>query len=171
MVKNTTGGSGHKCQARKLVSKEMDKRTRIKKEDGEEYGIVTAYLGNGMCHVTLLSNVVYLCHIRGKFKGRSKKDNIVANGKWVLVGIRDYESERRDSAKKPNCDLLEVYSDVDVERLKTGPTSFEAFVKDTEHDDMFQYQQEEVSIAAPPEIQGTAEPVMLLEDVFDLDDI
>ena len=42
---------------------------------------------------------------------------MITNGKWVLVGIRDYESEKA-AGKLDNCDLLDVYSDQDKERLK-----------------------------------------------------
>jgi hypothetical protein len=42
---------------------------------------------------------------------------MITNGKWVLVGTRDYESEKA-VGKLDNCDLLDVYSDQDKERLK-----------------------------------------------------
>jgi len=70
-----------------------------------------------MCHVLCHDDKTRLCHIRGKFRGRGKRDNMITNGKWVLVGIRDYESEKA-AGKLDNCDLLDVYSDQDKERLK-----------------------------------------------------
>lgn len=122
MVKNTSGGSGHKGQARKnvIASRDSDKRTRFKSDEAEMYAIVTANLGNGMCHVMTTDGTVWLCYIRGKFRGRSKKDNIIAKEKWVLVGRRTYESCDTSPTKKSNCDLLEVYSDLDVDRLKAS---------------------------------------------------
>jgi hypothetical protein len=61
-----------------------------------------------------------LCIIRGKFRGRGKRDNIITNGKWVLVGGREFESTKSGEGKDlEKCDLLEVYSDLDKERLKT----------------------------------------------------
>jgi hypothetical protein len=60
-----------------------------------------------------------LCIIRGKFRGRGKRDNTLSNGKWVLVGGRDFEAEKTGEGKNlEKCDLLEVYSDLDKERLK-----------------------------------------------------
>ena len=120
MVKNVKGGSGHKSQARKFVTPASSKqvvKTRFAIEDGELYAQVVKYLGNGMCHVLCHDEKTRLCHIRGKFRGRGKRDNMITNGKWVLVGIRDYESEKA-AGKLDNCDLLDVYSDQDKERLK-----------------------------------------------------
>lgn len=123
MVKNTKGGSGHKSQARKFAGgsdKTASKATRFSQDEYEYYAQVVATLGNGMCHVMCKDGKKRLCHIRGKFRGRGMRDNMVKNGVWVLVGGRDYEAERtKDDKKLENCDLLEVYSDLDKERLKT----------------------------------------------------
>jgi translation initiation factor 1A len=123
MVKNTKGGSGHKSQARKFASgsgKITNKATRFSQDEYEYYAQVVATLGNGMCHVMCKDGKKRLCHIRGKFRGRGMRDNMVKNGVWVLVGGRDFEAERtKDDKKLENCDLLEVYSDLDKERLKT----------------------------------------------------
>jgi len=121
MVKNVKGGSGHKSQARKFVepAKQFAVKTRIVKEDGEMYAQVTKLLGNGMCTVLCEDNKNRLCIIRGKFRGRGRRDNMISNGKWIMVGIREYESEK--AGKLDNCDLLEVYSDLDKDRLKAQP--------------------------------------------------
>lgn len=122
MVKNTKGGSGHKSQARKFAGGSMktaNKATRFSQDEYEYYAQVVATLGNGMCHVMCKDGKKRLCHIRGKFRGRGMRDNMVKNGVWVLVGGRDFEAERtKDDKKLENCDLLEVYSDLDKERLK-----------------------------------------------------
>jgi translation initiation factor 1A len=120
MVKNVKGGSGHKGQARKFVVPASSKqvvKTRVALEDGELYAQVTKMLGNGMCHVLCQDNKTRLCFIRGKFRGRGKRDNMISNGRWILIGLRDYESEKA-GGKLDNCDLLDVYSDQDKERLK-----------------------------------------------------
>ena len=57
-----------------------------------------------------------ICTIRQKFRGRSKRDNTITVASWVLVGARDWETTKE--GKKPKCDLLEVYSNTDVEKLK-----------------------------------------------------
>jgi translation initiation factor 1A len=121
MVKNTKGGSGHKSQARKyeVSNKQSNFKTRFSEDEYEYYAQVVATLGNGMCHVVCKDGKRRLCIIRGKFRGRGKRDNIISNGKWVLVGGRDFESEKSGDGKSlEKCDLLEVYSDLDKERLK-----------------------------------------------------
>ena len=120
MVKNVKGGSSHKGQARKFVVPASSKqivKTRVALEDGELYAQVTKMLGNGFCHVLCQDNKTRLCFIRGKFRGRGKRDNMISNGRWILIGLRDYESEKA-GGKLDNCDLLDVYSDQDKERLK-----------------------------------------------------
>jgi len=89
---------------------------RIVEEEGEIYGQITKMYGNGMCDALCIDNVTRLCIIRGKFRGRGKRDNILHVGSWILAGRRDWESVKVDEKQK--CDLLEVYSDFDVERLK-----------------------------------------------------
>jgi translation initiation factor 1A len=122
MVKNTKGGSGHKSQARKYETsaKQTNLKTRFSEDEYEHYAQVVATLGNGMCHVMCKDGKKRLCIIRGKFRGRGKRDNIICNGKWVLVGGRDFEASKSGEGKDlEKCDLLEVYSDLDKERLKT----------------------------------------------------
>lgn len=121
MVKNTTGGSKTKGQARKLInvdSKTTNKMLRLSNDPLEMYAQVTKNLGNGMCTVLCTDEIVRLCHIRGKFRGRGKRDNLVSLGSWLLVGIREWEKDKDDPKKPQNCDLLEVYSDYDKEKLK-----------------------------------------------------
>jgi len=126
MVKNTTGGSRTKGQARKLVvdsNKASSKALRISTDDYEMYAQVTKNLGNGMCHVICSDGKSRLCHIRGKFRGRGKRDNMIGLGSWILAGLREWEVGKDDSKKLENCDLLEVYSEYDKEKLKTTVTT------------------------------------------------
>ena len=126
MVKNTTGGSKTKGQARKLIntdSKSTNKMLRLSTDACEVYAQVTKNLGNGMCHVLCVDGRTRLCHIRGKFRGRGKRDNMVGLGSWILVGLREWEMGKNDSIKLENCDLLEVYSDHEKEKLKTTITN------------------------------------------------
>jgi initiation factor 1A len=130
MVKNTKGGSGHKSQARKYETsgKQSNFKTRFSEDEFEYYAQVVAMLGNGMCHVMCKDGKKRLCIIRGKFRGRGKRDNTLSNGKWVLVGGRDFEAEKTGEGKNlEKCDLLEVYSDLDKERLK-GLGGFNEFI-------------------------------------------
>lgn len=112
MVKNIYGGNKHKSQGRKFTVKVSHKLRTA--EEGELYAIVTKMLGSGMFYCHCIDDTVRLGYIRGKFSGRGKRDNIVEPGKWVLVGEREWESKDKVDKK---CDLLEVYNDLDKEKL------------------------------------------------------
>ena len=117
MVKNVNGGSKAKGQARKFAGSSKSSRAlRVSTDESELYAQVTAYLGNGMCHVLCDDGITRLCHIRGKFRGRGKRDNLVANGSWLLVGLREWATESK--TKMQDCDLLEVYGESDKESLR-----------------------------------------------------
>jgi initiation factor 1A len=122
MVKNTTGGNKSKGKASKSFAKPTNTFLRLSHdEDNELYAQVIRPLGNGMCHVQCIKDgATRLCHIRGKFRGRGKGDNIVKNGSWLLVGLREWERASTDAKKFQNCDLLEVYTDVEKEKLRTS---------------------------------------------------
>lgn len=122
MVKNF-GGKKTKCIARKsIVNKSSNNILRLSMNEFEKYAEVEKLLGNGMCHVKCDDNVTRLCHIRGKFRGRGKRDNFVKTGSLLLIGIREYETIG-DGKKLDNCDLLEVYGDNDMDKLKQTNTN------------------------------------------------
>jgi|TARA_B110000305_G_C19420265_1_gene630497 translation initiation factor IF-1 len=116
MVKNTKGGKGQKKFGRKFTLQGGNKTLRESKEEGELYACVSRVLGNNMAHIITQHNKTMLLHIRNKFRGRSKRDNIIAVGTYVLAGERTFETIKSD--KLSNCDLLEVYNDGEVDRLK-----------------------------------------------------
>ena len=119
MVKNTTGGSKTKLQARKFATVKVSNTLRTSEDVCEIYAQVTTVLGNGMCHVICLDGKTRLCHIRGKFRGRGKRDNFLGRGSWLLVGLREWDmSSDFKKDKLQSCDLLEVYNDHDKEKLK-----------------------------------------------------
>ena len=112
MVKNSGGN-----KAKKFASKSAnisERTTRYASETGEIYATIKRLLGSNMCEVLCIDNVVRLCVIRGKFSGRRKRDNKLVRGTWVLVGLRVWEVTTKDKQK---CDLLEVYSEYDKEKL------------------------------------------------------
>ena len=114
MVRNT-GGNG----AKKMASKDFkstSNKLRVIEQEGEHYAIVTKMLGNGLMNVITADSVMRLCVIRGKFKGKGKSSNMIGLGSWVLVGERTWESKEK---KLPSCDLVEVYTALERERLKT----------------------------------------------------
>ena len=121
MVKNF-GGKKTKGMARKNLTARPNNILRVSTNELEKYSQVLKLLGNGMCHVLCDDNLTRLCHIRGKFRGRGKRDNFVKMGSLLLVGIREYESGG-DGKKLQNCDLLEVYNDQDIEKLKQTETN------------------------------------------------
>ena len=133
MPKNTKGGSGHKSLASKDCQPKANARTRISVDEYELYGQVKSMTGNGMCIVFCQDSKFRLCIIRGKFKGKGKRDNIIVTGSWVLVGLREFETEhevgkidpgtltgkQKEKNKLDKCDLLELYSEKDKNYLKS----------------------------------------------------
>lgn len=118
MVKNVAGGNKSKGFARKNIVVKRDTALRVSQEEAEVYAQVVKLLGGAMCHVVTLDGTKMLCHIRGKFRGRGKRDNFIGNGTWMLVGLRDWEKEPL-AGKLLNCDVIEVYTDADKNKLKT----------------------------------------------------
>lgn len=117
--KNVHGGSGHKKFARKHTSGSSSSNSfiRTSEDPNEIYAIATKMLGNNMFHCHCIDNKVRLCHIRGRFGGRNKRDNIISAGTWILIGLREWENSA-DTKKMQQCDLLEIYSGSTKERLK-----------------------------------------------------
>lgn len=116
MVKNF-GGNKSKRMGRKFIQP-ASKSTRFVSEDGEMYAIVAKHLGNSQIHALCSDGITRLCCIRQKFKGRSKRDNFVSVGIWILIGTREWEV--RATEKIDRCDLLEVYSSTDIENIKNS---------------------------------------------------
>jgi hypothetical protein len=121
MVKNTKGGSGHKGQARKYNKPIGNQKLRLAEDPCEMYACIEKRLGGEYCQVKCTDGKTRLCVIRGKFRGGSgKKDNFVTRDSWVLVGLREWETnDASNSNKLPKCDLLEVYKETDKMKLKT----------------------------------------------------
>ena len=142
MVKNL-GGNKSKGMARKNASSGKEKTTRISEDECEMYAIVEKYHGDKMCDVLCIDGIIRLCHIRGKFSGKGKRDNTVSKSTWILVGIRDYETVKE--GKKANCDLLEVYNEKDKETLKsTVKANWSLFTKMESNDSFNEKEEEEI---------------------------
>jgi len=102
-----------------MVSSGRSSKLRLSEDELECYACVTRMCGNGMCYVaTYFDNkqIDLLCHIRGKFRTRNKKNNFVSVNSVVLIGIRDWEAPNYEK-----CDLLEVYDIEDTRILQTMP--------------------------------------------------
>ncbi len=121
MVKNF-GGNKSKKLARKVISAPRDNKLRTPNpnEPDEQLACVSKMLGNGMCHVVCADNKTRLCIIRNKFRGRSKRDNTLVPGSFVLIDVRSWESTNDQKIQK--CDLLEVYNNSEMDRLKDTVT-------------------------------------------------
>lgn len=119
MVKNTTGGNKSKNISRKRLNESTQKKTVLQLSTDailEQYAQVTRIYGNNRCEVLCQDGTKRVCLIGGKFRGRNKRDNHVVLNTWVLVGLRDFESD--DATNIKNCDLLCVYDDADKEKLR-----------------------------------------------------
>ena len=126
MVKNEKGGCNGKKVAHKHAVKSTKSGLRISQSKSEFYGVVKRLNGNTF-DVMCVDDKERRCFIRGKFKGRGKRDNIIEVDKWVLIGIREFQQTPKENAIKSNskgkkememCDLLEVYSSGEKDTLK-----------------------------------------------------
>lgn len=116
MVKNTTGGTKARGLARKHQSSGGgDSRLRLPTDALEVVACVTKMLGNGMCEIYTNKDIRLIGHIRNKFRGRQKRNNMVTVSCFVLVGLRDWENPIK------NCDILSIYDDAQVSQLKNMP--------------------------------------------------
>ena len=117
------GGCNGKKVAHKHAVKSTKSGLRISQNKSEIYGVVKRLNGNTF-DVTCIDEKERRCFIRGKFKGRGKRDNIIEVDKWVLVGLREFQQVPSElvlvNGKKEMemCDLLEVYSSSEKETLK-----------------------------------------------------
>ena len=117
------GGCNGKKVAHKHAVKSTKSGLRISQNKSEIYGVVKRLNGNTF-DVTCIDDKERRCFIRGKFKGRGKRDNIIEVDKWVLVGLREFQQVPSElvlvNGKKEMemCDLLEVYSSSEKETLK-----------------------------------------------------
>jgi hypothetical protein len=123
MVRNTTGGSKTKSIARKSAAPAVAVDYKPKNEL-ERVAKVTKMYGNGMCQIVTQDHpqLDLMCHIRGKFRGKSKKHNLIAIHSLVVIGLRDWENPYK------NCDLISVSSSFadplsSSSRFDTGSTN------------------------------------------------
>jgi hypothetical protein len=115
MVKNA-GGNKSKKVARKNVSYGGGSQDVRKAADASEmYAAVTKIYSSQRCSVLGADGNTYQCTIRGKFLKNKRSSDGLVNGAWVLIGFYDWEV-RSDGSKK--CDLLEIYSNLEKDKLK-----------------------------------------------------
>ena len=129
MVKNEAGG----CKGKKVARKHLTKgksELRLSASSDEKYAIVKRLLGN-TCDVICDDGKERRCIIRGKFTGRNKRDNMLDNGTYILVGVREWVVEDLtamgvggggggggNNKGVKYCDLLEVYNSMERDILR-----------------------------------------------------
>jgi initiation factor 1A len=119
MVKNTTGGGRAKCLARKNETQHTT-RLRMIEDDGENYAVVRKVFGGNRCEVLCDDLVTRQAIIRGKFTGKNKRRNVIQSETVILVGLREWATVK--DGKQEECDVLEVYSAMEVDQLKQRPS-------------------------------------------------
>lgn len=116
MVKNSTGGNKSKKQASKNVGfNSPTQNVRYVSDEGEMYAVITKIYGGKTCQVMCNDGVSRRCTIRKKFMRSRRGDNNISLGTWLMVGLYDWE-KRSDGSQ--TCDILEVYSSGEKEKLK-----------------------------------------------------
>ena len=103
-------------------------------EEGEKYAIVRKLLGGTRCEVFCDDSITRQAIMRGKFTGRKKRQNIISAGTILLVGTRDWATVKE--GKTEECDVLEVYSGLEIDQLKQRP-NFPTDFLDTSMRDIF----------------------------------
>lgn len=122
MVKNK-GGNKQKKLGRKHLSVSQDLKTRFSTSEEEIYACCTKVIGQGYFEVLCIDNINRLCIARKKFKGRSKRDNLITVGTKLLIGLRAYETKRENKLEK--CDLLEVYKEHNYNKIVQHETKYD----------------------------------------------
>ena len=177
MVKNTTGGTGTKSLARKHMVSKGSGELRLPSNELELFACVTKAFGNGMVEIHTNNNERLIGHIRNKFRGRSKRNNLINIGTFVLIGLHDWEKPNYKSG-----DILTVYSYDDVMYLKSLPqynlTTLDSFLynlnpdKHTNTDFEFSTEEQTEDVLPPSKLSGMDS---LLppdeEEEFDFDNI
>ena len=116
MVKNT-GGNKSKKVARKNTGSNSGNSQEVRRvsDPCEMYAAVTKIYSSRRCDVTGTDGNTYQCNVRGKFLKNKRGNNTLVPGVWIIIGF--YEWEVRGDGSK-TCDLLEIYSPIEKEKLK-----------------------------------------------------
>jgi hypothetical protein len=121
MVKNNNGGNKAKGVARKNTIK-RDVHLRVAREEGEIYAQAVKIMGGSIASAIDIYGNPLRAHIRGKFRGKGKRDNFISPNTWLLVGLHNWQTASNKTDVK-DCDILEVYSEIDKNRLKNTVTN------------------------------------------------
>ena len=146
MVKNKKGGSSHKRMARKNVAPKggYNRKLRLPKEEGEIIARVTSMSGGGHAVIMCTDGKERTLVIRGKFRGRNKRDNTIGLNSIVLAGLRSVTmGEVVNGKKKEKADILEVYPDSAKKELEAIPEVYaildDVKKKELKEDSVFEF--------------------------------
>ena len=116
MVKNTGGNKSKKVARKNASGNNNGQEVRRVNDPCEMYAAVTKIYSSRRCDVLGSDGNTYSCTVRGKFlKSKRTGDGALGIGVWVIIGFYDWEV-RGDGSK--NCDLLEIYTQLEKEKLK-----------------------------------------------------
>lgn len=99
-------GKGGKKHKKGKKNPDDNKKNFILKEDGQEYGQVTAVLGNCRFRLLCADGKERLGIVRGKMRKRQW----VKQGSFVIVGLREFENDK--------CDIFHVYKDSENNKVR-----------------------------------------------------
>jgi initiation factor 1A len=164
MVKNAFGGSKSKSVARKHETS-TSQFLRMIQDPSEKFAIVKKIFGGSICQVFCDDLITRQAIIRGKFRGKGKRHNIISSGTLVLVGLRDFSHSLV-------CDIIEVYSPTEFISISQKP-SFPSFISFDNnhkllqhHDDIFLFDN-----STSHEPTSTSTSSTHLDNSFDFNDI
>ncbi len=160
--KNTQGGSKFKSMARKDIGGKGDGKLVLSSDPLEIYAIVTKMLGNGMFYAEDQDKKQYLGHIRNKFRGKSKRQNMISVGSIILFGLREWEEPHKSG------DLIHIYDPHDIESLHLNfPTNEQVDNTDT----VFDYTGDDILPEEEVNNTKSSNLITVNNEVIDFDDI
>ena len=115
MVKNAGGNKSKKVARKNVSSYSSTNDVRKASDESEMYAMITKIFSSQRCSVIGADGNTYQCTIRGKFLKNKRSGEGLTIGAWILIGFYDWEV-RSDGTKK--CDLLEIYSNMEKDKLK-----------------------------------------------------
>ena len=143
--------------------KNKSSQLRVVAEEGEIYAVVRKNLGNSRIEVFCMDGEMRICSISKKFR-HFKRDNAIELGGWIMVGLRLWEMEGRNK-----CDLLEVYSRTEIEKLKKTEGNWKIFA--SPDDDAYDAINESTDCIIDMIEKQTSTIICESEEMIDLDDI
>jgi initiation factor 1A len=143
MVKNIHGGNKSKSKARITIASAFRPASNEDEANPcEIYAVITKLYGGGRCDVKCIDDITRTCIIRSRF---NRERSSIHVGTWVLVGKRSFETRTNV------CDLLEVYSDADVQKLLEMKGNWKVLTNEKDvPDDNIDFTEQTSSVTSAP---------------------